>query len=276
MTAYNRDKYIGEAIQSVLACRYQHFELIVVDDCSADGTVEIAKKFAAADSRIKLFINEKNLGDYANRNRAASYACGKYLVNADSDDTMFETVLSKWVDEMEKHGAAFGMFSKMGNTVPLMLNAAETIRTHFFKKPLLMFGPGATIVEREFFFSMNGFPEKYGPANDMYHHIKLASSTPTLFFPFPLINYRLHDAQEINDSYGYLYNNYNYYRDVLKEVPLPLSGKEIKYLSKKNKRRFLTNLFKYLLKTSNFKKSAMALRNTHFSFKDFLIALFQL
>ena len=47
MTAYNREQYIAAAIRSVLASTYQNFELIINDDCSTDGTVSIAKQFAA-------------------------------------------------------------------------------------------------------------------------------------------------------------------------------------------------------------------------------------
>lgn len=79
MTAYNREKYIAEAIESVLASTYTNFELIIVDDCSADRTLEIAKSYEEKDKRIKIYINEKNLGDYPNRNKAASLAKGVYL-----------------------------------------------------------------------------------------------------------------------------------------------------------------------------------------------------
>ena len=53
MTAYNREKYIAEAIESVLASTYKNFELIIVDDCSKDKTVEIARRYAKKDQRIK-------------------------------------------------------------------------------------------------------------------------------------------------------------------------------------------------------------------------------
>ena len=79
MTSFNRDKYIAEAIDSVLASTYQNWELIIVDDCSKDKTVEIAKSYEAKDNRIKVYVNKKNLGDYPNRNKAASYAKGKYI-----------------------------------------------------------------------------------------------------------------------------------------------------------------------------------------------------
>jgi len=79
MTSYNREDFIGEAIQSVLNSTFKDFELIICDDGSTDKTVEIARSFEKADPRVKVFINPKNLGDYPNRNQAASHATGKYL-----------------------------------------------------------------------------------------------------------------------------------------------------------------------------------------------------
>jgi glycosyltransferase involved in cell wall biosynthesis len=64
MTAFNREKYIGYAIESVLASTYEDFELIIVDDCSTDSTVQIARRYELKDSRIKVFENTVNLGDY--------------------------------------------------------------------------------------------------------------------------------------------------------------------------------------------------------------------
>ena len=61
MTSYNREKYIAQAIESVLASTYKDFELIIVDDCSKDNTVGIAKKYEELDSRVKVYVNEFNL-----------------------------------------------------------------------------------------------------------------------------------------------------------------------------------------------------------------------
>src|ERR1700689_462412 len=112
MTAFNREKYIAEAIESILQSTYKNFELIIVDDCSKDKTVEIAKSYAQKDSRIKVYVNEKNLGDYPNRNKAASYANGKYLKYVDSDDIIYPHCLDVMVGCMEKFSeAAFGLSS---------------------------------------------------------------------------------------------------------------------------------------------------------------------
>ena len=86
MTEFKRDNFIKEAIESVLNSTYQNFELIIVDDASTDQTVSIAKEFALRDQRIKVYVNDQNLGDYPNRNKAASYAIGKYIKYLDSDD----------------------------------------------------------------------------------------------------------------------------------------------------------------------------------------------
>src|SRR5690606_9160947 len=89
MTAYNREKFIADSIKSVLASDFTNFELIIVDDASTDQTVCIAQKFASEDERVRVIINEKNLGDYSNRNHAAKFARGSYIKYLDSDDYIY-------------------------------------------------------------------------------------------------------------------------------------------------------------------------------------------
>ena len=73
-TVYNRDKYLAACIDSVLASTYQDWELIIVDDVSTDTSVAIAQRYEQKHARIKVYVNQTNLGDYPNRNKAASYA----------------------------------------------------------------------------------------------------------------------------------------------------------------------------------------------------------
>src|ERR1700710_1673857 len=93
LTAWNREKYVGEAIERVLATTFTDFELIIVDDASTDGTVDIIRQYAEKDKRIRFYVNEKNIGDYPNRNKVASYATGKYLKYTDSDDVLYAHAL---------------------------------------------------------------------------------------------------------------------------------------------------------------------------------------
>ncbi|RYZ18752.1 MAG: glycosyltransferase family 2 protein [Chitinophagaceae bacterium] len=274
MTCYNREEFISEAIESVLATTYPNIELLVVDDSSSDQSVQIAERFAQADHRVRFFINEKNMGDYPNRNKAASLARGKYIVFTDSDDWMFADALEQWVDWMEKEGAEFGIFKHGISEKPMFLPSSKTIRMHFFSQPVLMNGPTATITVKAYFEKVGGFPEKFGPANDMYYNLKAASQTTTLFFPFPLNGYRIHGGQERNNRHSYLYNNYLYLQHALKELNLDLTAAEIKYLSSKNKRRFVTNSLSFLRTVDDRTSLIKALRITKFSMVDLLKALY--
>jgi glycosyltransferase involved in cell wall biosynthesis len=268
MTAYNREQFIVEAIESVIASTYDNWELIIADDCSVDNTFSIASSYQKKDPRIKAIKNEVNLGDYPNRNCAASYANGEYIVIVDSDDWMFPDALCKWVDAMSKHKSSFGIFSHAISNMLQEFNPEEIIKHHFFNKPILNFGPIATIIKNDYFKMIHGFPEKYGPANDMYFNLKAASMTKTLVFSFPLVNYRIHEGQEINNKFSYIYNNFNYLNDAIKELNLPLSIVELRWLINKNRRRFLVNITKYFLKTFNFKNSLLAVKLANFKIHD--------
>lgn len=275
MTAYNREAFIGEAIESVLSNSYQHFELIIVDDGSKDQTVPIARGYAEKDERIKVHVNPKNLGDYPNRNKAASYATGEFMMYVDSDDKLnvdtIENILHAIPDTGQLNFAMYWPFDK--NT--FSLTGPEALQKHFYEKQFLYMGPGGTFIRRSFFNKIGCYPVKYGPANDMYFNLKACCHASIHLFPFEFIYYRIHPGQEINNTYGYLYNNYNYLRDALAELTLPFSSQQIRWLVKKNKRRFTVNLLTYFLKTFNLKKTIQAWKKADFRFVFFLEAIFQ-
>lgn len=275
MTAYNRQQYIPEAIDSVLASTYPHFELIIVDDGSRDDTVSIARKYAAQDNRIKVYVNERNLGDYPNRNRAAGYAVGEFIMYCDSDDTFLPSALQDCVSAMLLHPEVpFGMYWPHSKTAPFVLAPETAIHQHFFDSPFLTIGPGGTIIRRSFFEEVKGFPEKYGPANDAYYNLKCGARAPILMLPFEFVVYRRHEGQEINNTYSYLYNLYLYLRDALEELDLHLTPKEKRWVGKKNKRRFFVNLVRFFLKTRDLKRLRDLVQRTNFGYKDVYDAIF--
>jgi len=274
MTAYNRQQFIGEAIESVLACTYQNWELIIVDDGSNDNTVAIAKKFEAADKRIHVHINEKNLGDYPNRNKAISYATGEYIMFCDSDDTLRPESIFKMINLVgEKSDFNFAM-SWPQFKEPVFLSSTEALRKHFFESQFLFIGPGGTFMRRSFVNQIGGYPIKYGPANDMYFNLKAVCNTTVLLFAFDLQYYREHEGQEIKNNYSYLYNGFRYLNDALNELPLPFSKKEITWLRKKNYRRFVVNLFNFLRESRDLKKTAMAWKLANFNSAYLLQGIF--
>jgi len=87
-SCYNCDKYIGKTIKSVKSQTYKNWEMIIVDDCSKDGSVKQIKKFSKKDSRIKLIRNKKRLKCGGSYNHALSYATGDICGVIDSDDIL--------------------------------------------------------------------------------------------------------------------------------------------------------------------------------------------
>ncbi len=104
---YNCGKYIGETIESVIKQSYQNWEMIIVDDCSADNTKEIVKKYVKEDKRIKYFLLEVNSGAAVARTKAMELAAGKYMAFLDSDDLWTPDKLERQISFMKKNGYGF-------------------------------------------------------------------------------------------------------------------------------------------------------------------------
>ncbi len=275
MTAYNREKYIAAAIESVLSSSYANFELIIVDDCSGDTTVAIAREYEVKDSRIKLYVNEINLGDYPNRNYAAGYAKGKYLKYLDSDDKLVPGGLEYCVECMEENAAAdWAIYYPKQITIEFLLKPKEAIEWHFFKDPFLKAGPGGTIINKDFFFRIGMYPTAYGPASDMYFNLHAASQGNVLVLKDIFWFYRRHDGQEQSNQYSYLYNYNKYLKDALANLNLLLTASQVKWLHQKRKRRFAVNIIKFFLRTKNYSKTKEAIEKADYSMADFLSGLF--
>jgi glycosyltransferase involved in cell wall biosynthesis len=87
--AYNAEKYIAESIDSILRQTFTDFELIIIDDCSTDGTWDIVQNYAKRDTRIRPYRNDVNLGIAGNRNRGVELAKGAYIAWQDADDISY-------------------------------------------------------------------------------------------------------------------------------------------------------------------------------------------
>ena len=100
---YNIEKYIRRCIDSVLCQSFNDFELIIINDCSTDGTSEILDKYAKADERVKVHTNEVNLRLPSSLNKAISLSKGKYIARMDADDICLPDRLQKQYEFMEEN-----------------------------------------------------------------------------------------------------------------------------------------------------------------------------
>lgn len=200
MTAYNRADFIADAMGSVLASDFTNFELIVVDDGSSDRTVEIARKLEATDSRVRVYQNEKNLGDYPNRKHAASLARGKYLKYVDSDDMIYPWGLGVFVRCMEQFPeAGFGLsaHSAPDRPHPMIFSPAEAYREEFHGRELFGRAPGSGIIRRDAYEAVGGF-SGMRQLGDMEFWLKIGARYPVVTLPPALVWDRVHGGQEKN------------------------------------------------------------------------------
>lgn len=103
ITSYNYEKYLKDTIKSVLAQTYSDWEMIVIDDASADSSVEIIKEFAKNDSRIKLIQNESNLGLTKSLRKGIEAASGQWVAVLESDDSLRKDYLEKKAAIIEQY-----------------------------------------------------------------------------------------------------------------------------------------------------------------------------
>lgn len=101
--AYNASRVLPEAIDSILGQSFGDFEVIVIDDCSTDGTWDVIQDYARRDSRVLPHRNEKNLGIAGNRNKGVSLCRGKYLAWQDADDVSLPDRLRTQFEFLESH-----------------------------------------------------------------------------------------------------------------------------------------------------------------------------
>lgn len=255
MTAYNREQYIAEAIESVLESTYTNFELIVVDDSSTDATVSIARSYEAKDHRIKVYVNEKNLGDYPNRNKAAYYAQGKYLKYLDSDDKIYPWGLEAMVYCMEKFPNA-GLGQQSYNILkepvyPILISPRNAYRSFYFNNNLFLMGPSACIINRAIFEKLEGFNgEKYFGDQDLW--LRLGALMPVVRMPMDLIWWRQHEGQQIAEEVkdkSVKCKRYKNNMELINHPNCPLNHEECKAVLKNLKNlRVRDIIINYLLK----------------------------
>ena len=152
MPVYNGEKYVKEAIESILNQTYKNFEFIIIDDCSTDTTPEILRSFS--DSRIRSVTNEYNLRIAKSLNIGMEIARGKYIARMDADDISYPDRLYKQVDFLEKNpeigmvGTGIKLFGEMNriklrpetfeeNQIRLLFQTCCTHPSIMFRKLLI-------------------------------------------------------------------------------------------------------------------------------------------
>jgi len=274
VTSYNRDAFIAETIESILTSTYGNYEVIIVDDCSTDNTVAIARKFES-DRRVSVHVNEKNLGQFKNRNHAAMLAKGKYIKYCDSDDLIYPWTLEYCVSMMEKYPAAgIGFIYLKGEVDKEYLLPEETIKLNFFRSTILNIGPSGTILNTEFFMRSGMYEDKYGVPSDMFFNLRMAAMFPSVLLKKDFFYYRIHSGQELSNKYSYVQHNYRYLRDIFKLPAFPLNDRQKKYLLRRQAFWYVKDFFVYIKNTGKVFLAVKAAFNSGMGIKNSIRGLF--
>lgn len=103
MAVYNGERFLREAVESILSQTYSDFEFIIFDDCSKDGSAAILRSFT--DPRLRIHTNEKNIGLTNSLNKGLAVARGKYIARMDADDISLPTRFAKQVAFLNEYPA---------------------------------------------------------------------------------------------------------------------------------------------------------------------------
>jgi glycosyltransferase involved in cell wall biosynthesis len=172
MPAYNSEKYVSEAIESILKQTFTEYEFLIIDDGSKDKTWEIIQEYAKKDRRITATKNDKNLGISSTRNKLTLHAKGKYVVWQDADDISMEYRIDhqfKYMEENPEIGISGGYLQFFDERGDLSIRKYPS-EDRILRKKIFRYSPcpqPAAIIRRECFEVTGYFPMNSPVAEDL-------------------------------------------------------------------------------------------------------------
>jgi glycosyltransferase involved in cell wall biosynthesis len=203
MPVYNAERYVGEAVQSILDQSLSEFEFLIFDDGSTDGSLEILRDFARSDPRVRLSAGE-HTSYLAWLNRGVELARGEFLARMDADDVAMPERFARQRDYLRAHldcvavGSSYLMIDAAGDPISPRhepLTHEEIDRLHLggggggarIAHPSVMMRTGAVR-------AIGGYRKAYEAAEDLDLFLRLAERGRLANLPEVLLKYRIHPA----------------------------------------------------------------------------------
>jgi glycosyltransferase involved in cell wall biosynthesis len=218
MPVYNGEKYLAQAIESILSQTFGDFELLIGDDCSTDGSLALIQQYAAQDKRIQYWRNDRNLGLFQNWNLTMQKAAGKYIKPFAQDDFCKPKFFDRLVQALDEQpsvaiaGSAREFFNGE-KTYAVEPDARKYYRDRIFKGDdvSLMFlveginligFPPAIMFRKEHLGS--GFDTRYFHCGDVEFFMRLLQHGDYYFIYRPLVTYRYHGNNQTQVNFAEL------------------------------------------------------------------------
>lgn len=199
MSVYNGDRYLTEAVESILAQTFTDFEFIIINDGSTDKSLAILEGYAKQDKRIRL-INQQNIGLAKSLNKAISLAKGELIARMDADDIALPERFERQVEYLDRNPDCLALgcdvlqidmdgapICKMGLPLSHEKIEAELLQGHggAVRHPAVM-------MRRDMVVKIGSYREKFQMTEDLDLFLRLAEMGRLANLPDTLLEYRLH------------------------------------------------------------------------------------
>lgn len=266
LPTYNGEEYLASSIESILQQSYSDFELIIVDDCSEDGTWEIMQKYSRQDCRIKIIHNNNNKKLPASLNIGFAQAKGEYFTWTSDDNVFHPTAFERLIDVLKINQeisivyALYYFIGEDGTVLGKTTMDSSNIRDIYGGNSI-----GACFMyKREVHEKLNGYDENLFLVEDYDFWLRAKRYFKFYLLPEYLYDYRVHgnsltetrnneirtktvqrieeeiqclalQPDELLAAYDYIIK---YYFDIYDRIKFCFYMKEVKVLSKKKYREY--------------------------------------
>lgn len=205
MPVYNAQRYVAQAIESILQQTFTEFELIILDDGSTDRSLQILQRYAARDPRIRL-ISRENCGIAATRNQLIAEASAELIAVMDADDVALPQRLARQVNFLQQHpqiiclGSSYELIDARGRqitTLAVPLQHAE-IERQALAGHASVFQPCA-MMRRTAVMQIGGYDTSLKLASDLDLWLRLSEIGELANLAESLVQYRLH-AESVSET----------------------------------------------------------------------------
>lgn len=228
MPVYNSERYLSQAIESILSQTYGHFEFLIFDDGSTDSSPQIIRRYAEADSRIIAAFSDANVGYVKHLNRGIEIAKGEFIARMDSDDISIPERLEKQVEYMLDKpetgivGSSAVIIDCDGRKLGINYRESDPVLLKwitFFTNP---FYHSSLLIRKDLFHRVGMYDVAMQPAEDRDMWVRAFYETEFGNIREPLIQYRVHDQSisrigqeaQVGNSEQCLFRHYKRYLNV--------------------------------------------------------------
>jgi len=199
LPCYNAALYVEEAVRSIMYQTYSNLEILLLDDCSTDGTSAILLSLAKEDKRIRIIRNEQNLRLVKTLNKGIDEAKGEFIARMDADDISLPERIEKQVEFMLLHpevdlcGTNYSIIDGKGNkiqdSVTIPLTSKEIAVALLFTCPI---GHPTVLFKKETIQSIGKYDEQMINIEDYELWLRVSSKGLIVNLPESLLKYRWH------------------------------------------------------------------------------------